>query len=863
MNSEPAAAPANSGQSSHQAERASPRRLILLLGGVLVAATLIAGAPDLGAPWLMGDEFVFIVNDPDVNPAADAEHRDRSLAARLASIGSRVHDDLHQPLPLLSYAVQWDLTRGNPLGFRLVDVLLHAANALLLWWVLARLLARSSWSQLAPVSTVAWALALLWALHPALVMTWAADMGRTHLLSAFFGLVALGFYVRALSRAQTRWFVGAVAALVLAMLAKPIPGFVLVAFVLEGLCRGWRRTLISPRVYIVGVICAAFAGLTMWTSAQSGLAEDASKGLFGDPVARSALAVWIYFRDLVAPAWLAVWHLPDPRTGWNHPLVWVGLMLGLASAGHAIWSWRRAHTRLITLGWVWTWATLLPVIGLIGAREAAAADRYLYQPLMGLLLVLGVVLFRGLAASSVRAIVPVAGVIALGMLLVDLPQCAVARSTIQRARTAVQLNSGDPRALEGLAAAYDFAQDHPLPRADQEAVPPGVGQLAHFHKLWLETLTQAADSANLAHYFPGPDDRGPFHWRLSYHFLRAGEPQRSLDQALEAQKLLPDAFMTWKRLAYAYQALGQLTDAACAYDECAKRLPADPLTRAVYFTDFGSLLIFDLDRDAEACREFAAAVETGRAPLQAKLGLALCQIRYGDGSKGFQLISEVLRTDPGNVRAGLVLAEYHLRSHHWEQAAKVYDAILRDDPTHYTALRGFHEVCLQTGHMERAVIAWQDAAQREPARREFRSYLVWALALARMESAAPAANELLRDDPDNPFACLALMLHAIRTGDLPAALVWVQRACTGSPVAKAREFERAAAALRLLLSRNELPSEAVIARSVIVASGDFPSAMRIESRGDLDDYAAKHPDSKWNGAAREVRERLSDVKRVP
>jgi tetratricopeptide (TPR) repeat protein len=306
-----------------------------------------------------------------------------------------------------------------------------------------------------------------------------------------------------------------------------------------------------------------------------------------------------------------------------------------------------------------------------------------------------------------------------------------------------------------------------------------------------------------------------------------------------------------------------LTDAERAYEECAKRPPADPLTRAVFFTDFGSLLMFDLDRDAEACREFAAALETGRAPLQAKLGMALCQIRYGDGSKGFQLISAVLRADPGNVRAGLVLAEYHLRSHHWEQAAKVYDAILRDDPTNYTALRGFHEVCLQTDHMGRAVIAWQDAAQRAPERREFRSYLVWALALARTESAASAANELLRDDPDSSFACLALMLDAIRAGDLTAALDWVQRAYTGSPVAKAREFERAAAALRLLLSRNELPHEALIARSAIVAGGDFPSAMRAESRGELDDYVAKHPDSEWNRRARDVRERLSDVHGTP
>ena len=43
--------------------------------------------------------------------------------------------------------------------------------------------------------------------------------------------------------------------------------------------------------------------------------------------------------------------------------------------------------RGIALGGAGCWATLLPVVGLVGAREAAATDRYLYQPLMGILLV--------------------------------------------------------------------------------------------------------------------------------------------------------------------------------------------------------------------------------------------------------------------------------------------------------------------------------------------------------------------------------------------------------------------------------------------------------------------------------------------
>jgi len=53
------------------ANAARPQRgRLVLLGLVLVAAVIVAGSPQLDAPWILGDEFVFIVDNPDVNPAS-------------------------------------------------------------------------------------------------------------------------------------------------------------------------------------------------------------------------------------------------------------------------------------------------------------------------------------------------------------------------------------------------------------------------------------------------------------------------------------------------------------------------------------------------------------------------------------------------------------------------------------------------------------------------------------------------------------------------------------------------------------------------------------------------------------------------
>ncbi len=247
MSSDPAAPSIGADTIAAAGNPRPSRRLLGILGLVLAAAVYVAGSPGLDSPWIQGDEFVFIVTNPDVNPAADPEHEPAPLGSRLAAIVTKVHDDLYQPIPILSYAVEWDLTGGEPLSFRRTDLLLHVLNVLLLWWVLATLLAPDGRAGSAPTSVVAWALALLWALHPMLVTTYAADMGRTHLLSATFSLLALRLYVYTLTPGKSACFIGVVAALLAAMLCKPVIGWVLLAFVLEAAHRATVRTPLPRR----------------------------------------------------------------------------------------------------------------------------------------------------------------------------------------------------------------------------------------------------------------------------------------------------------------------------------------------------------------------------------------------------------------------------------------------------------------------------------------------------------------------------------------------------------------------------------------------------------------------------------------
>jgi tetratricopeptide (TPR) repeat protein len=845
------------------------RRNVLILGAALALAVLIAGLPLVNAPWLQGDEHIFIVGNPAVTGARVTPD---TLGQRLALIFEfPPEEDLYQPLPILTYALQWTLAGNAPVFFRITDVALHAANAVLLWAVLYVLLRRSRpAAERHVLALLTWGLALLWALHPILVSAWAADMGRTHLMAATFALLALLLHVLSIEKRRPALFVAAALCLVCAMLSKVLAGWVLVAAVLEAWLIGWRGLLRSARVCVIAAICLLFGVMAYWTSLRSGLIQDASEGLFGDPVSRSALAVWIYVRNLVAPVWLSPWYLPDPLTNWSNPRVWIGLVLALATFAHAAIAWRRPDRRQVAVGWAWFWALLLPVIGLVGAREAAASDRYMYQPLMGVALVAGAVVMAAVRGQAgrwklrPRSIIVAAGLLGAVLLLLTQPVVRICRRPVANGQRIVQLYPGDPRALEALSAQYNFARSHLLSAEDLALVPAGQTQAEYFLVQRLLTLRQAAATPNLDYFFPGPADLAPFHRRLSAAFADLRQYADALSQAQAAQRLDPDNYRTWVRLAHAYVGLGDFQRARNAFERCEQLLPSDPLAQATHYTNFGRLLLFDLQRADLALPKFRQAVALKRELPQryqrdlavADIGLARCEIRQGSGERGYQIIMEVLDADPQNALAGLVLAEYHFRSEHWQQAAAVYEELIRAYPTayrwfdwYYEALRGYQWVCIRMGKLREAALMWEHAVQVEPGRRELRSFRAWSLALAGEEGADAAISELLAQEPDNRLACLGGAILALRAGAIETAVEQVDRARGGKPIPQARAFERTLWAIDRVKEQSSWPPETdLIEAAISMADGSAEASERA-----LKKYAQAQPDSRWLYLAARVR----------
>lgn len=864
-------------------------RARILMGLLLLLACYVAGSSALDSPFIAGDEQIFIEDNSDVTGQGRPEHP----ARRLLAIFTHFHEDLYQPVPVFTYAVEWLIWPGDAAAkapfIRNTDVLIHALNALLFWGALSALLKRLGAADPATASLVAWLGAALWALHPVNVSTYAADMGRTHLLAATFCLLSLRLHDAAITGAGGRGlkFAASVAALLLAMASKPIVGWVGLVFAFEWAVLGRRAAIRSPRVYVVGLICAFFAALTIYSSRTAGLLEDAEMSLFGDRISRSLLAAWLYFRNIVAPFWISTWYLPDIRTGWGYPLVWLGVGLLLASAWAVFHSSRNPRAHGLGLSLVWYWALLFPVLGFVGGRVAAAQDRYIYQPLMGLVFLVALAAVRWISLRPPRRRWVTFGALLLAVAM--LPHSAAlaghARSQIRRQARVVALNPGDPRASEGLAAAYDFSQTNDTPEG--RANPP-----PDFRSLFERTLDRTVSEAQAApHFLPTDNDRAAFHRRISRLYMHAGAPEKSLAQAELARRIEPDAVLSWLRLAVALRVLGRLDETRAAYERIESLLRPDSPGRANRLTEFGLLLqsefqdneaarirflavlepLFDLppldihptqrvrklvDRISatpDAANDTARRLASDAANLVAAVGLARAEVRAGQGAVGFGLVRCIRALFPDLRDARLVEAEYHLRSGHWDDAARSYGELLRDFPSDYDVLLGFHEVCARQGDWRSAMLAWNRAASLPGEnQRIFQSFFVWSAVCAAEPQARAWSEALLRGDASNQLGLLSRMLLALREGDIETAVAFAHRAGAATALPRSRALERAAATLDAMASRGELLSEADIVRAALQAAlGDFEQARAL-----LDGYLSAQPDVRWRELARSMRVNL-------
>jgi tetratricopeptide (TPR) repeat protein len=291
------------------------------------------------------------------------------------------HASNWHPLTWLSHMADCELLGPNVGAQHFVNVLFHAANAVLLF-VLLRRLKDSLW----PAAFIA----ALFAWHPLHVESVAWISERKDVLSTLFALLALLSYTLYVKENCRRSFWFALVFFALGLMSKPM--LVTLPFVL--LLLDWwplqrisgvqipaaRRLVLEkwPFFLLTAISCAVtFVAQRRGEAVVSLQNVSLPYRLENVPVAYAG-----YLRKIFWPADLAVIY-PMPGTI-SAPAVAASVaVLLLISA--AAWLWRR-RAPYLPVGWLWFLGMLVPVIGLVQVGGAALADRYTYFSATGIFL---------------------------------------------------------------------------------------------------------------------------------------------------------------------------------------------------------------------------------------------------------------------------------------------------------------------------------------------------------------------------------------------------------------------------------------------------------------------------------------------
>jgi protein O-mannosyl-transferase len=356
----------------------SPEKRSVILCLLLVVTTLALYNPVNRHSFVNYDDDRYVTENP---------HVDDGLSASTISwaLTSTEQGNWH-PLTWLSHALDYQLFHLNPAGHHFTSLLIHAANAVLLFLVLVYATRRTGPSLF---------VALLFALHPINVesVAWIAE--RKNVLSTFFCLATIGAYFWYAQKVSWQRYLTVIVLFAFALMSKPMA--VTLPFVLL-LLDYWPlgRILSSPagtlqvtpqppsrlvtEKLLLFTLSAASAVITMQAQQAGGAMRSTLQYSLDVRLENALVAYAMYLWKTIWPLRLAPLypHPGDSLATWQV----AASILVLAAISGIVLKFR-AQGYLVT-GWLWFLGTLVPVIGLIQVGDQAMADRYAYIPLIGI-----------------------------------------------------------------------------------------------------------------------------------------------------------------------------------------------------------------------------------------------------------------------------------------------------------------------------------------------------------------------------------------------------------------------------------------------------------------------------------------------
>ncbi|HTY87113.1 MAG TPA: tetratricopeptide repeat protein [Candidatus Acidoferrum sp.] len=641
---------------------------------VLLVATAGVYWPMLQHGFICFDDDAYVVGNQHVT-------RGLTWSGTIWAFQSGYAANWH-PLTWISHMLDCQLYGLHPAGHHLTNLLLHVANALLLFLWLSRLTG-TIWRSAFVAALFAW--------HPTHVesVAWASE--RKDVLCAFFWMLTLLAYTRFAEKSKTqssnsKFYYGlSLLAFACALMSKPMA--VTLPFVLllldywplgriaacgmrsaefkmsreapdhnpDGSQANPQFSTLNPQSFIRSGACLILEKLPFFALALAGsivtflVQRTGGAVLSTETLPLSSrlenipLAYVRYLGKCVWPTHLAVLY---PYHSHHSLLAISGAILMLATVtGLCLWRVRRYPYALV--GWLWFLGILVPTIGLVQVGSQSIADRYLYLPSIGLFILMAWGLNDFVHDHSHRRpAVALAGATALaGFLVCTWIQLGYWQNNLALLSHTIAVTTDNYTIYNSLGAALELAgqkDDAFLMYSKSVQIEPRFAEsqynlgMALLRRGWPEKASE-----HLAAAVKLSPDTAKMRYSFGVALADTGHGEEAFAEFTETLRLDPGYADAHNRLALACLQLGKTNDAIVHFTEVFRRQP----TNAEACFNLG-LALLNNHQPAEAAGQFAKELQLAPDEPKAHYRLAQALLQQDRPAEAVQHFREALRLKP-------------------------------------------------------------------------------------------------------------------------------------------------------------------------------------------------------------------------
>ena len=584
-------------------------KIWLVLSVVLIALISFAFAP------LRSAEFVNY-DDPDYVSANPVVQQGLTKGGFEWAFKSAYSFNWH-PLTWISHMVDCQLFGLDSGRHHLVNVIFHTVNSLLLLWVFARA-TKQFWP--------AFFVAAVFALHPLHVESVAWVCERKDVLSTFFWLLTTWFYIKYSLSTKSRGrlhYICAIFAFTLGLLSKPM--LVTLPFVLLMMDYWPLKRLdgfkVSPRLLLEKIpfflLAVASCVVTFLVQRHEGAVASTQSFSVGLRVANALISYARYLGKTFWPTDLIVFY--------PYPLSWpkgyiAGAVILLLVITAAVLKFSRDR-RYLFVGWFWFLGTLVPVIGLVQVGVQSLADRYMYVPMIGIVVAVGWLIHDVASKGAARIVCGcvTAGVVACCTILTR-TQARHWSDSLALFQHALDVSSDNVMAHVMLAnAAQEKGDSQEAILHYQEALKRSP-QFPEVHYNLGNVYVQTGNLPEAILSYQRALQLQPDYFEAHANLGVAFEMSRQLENAVEqfrlALNLRPMDWELYRSLATDLAALGQMEAATDTLSRAIRTNPIDPLLHVA----MGDILVKDNKLgEASASYTMALKLQPNLSEVQRKL----------------------------------------------------------------------------------------------------------------------------------------------------------------------------------------------------------------------------------------------------